>query len=55
MSYFNYTDLVRSLRDPSLVDPGSTLIYVGAYDPYISNILYLANLFTIYCQYKLIN
>jgi len=32
MSYFNYTDLLSSLLDPTLVDPGSTLIYVGAYD-----------------------
>jgi len=33
MAYFIYTDLIRSLLDPRLVDPGSTLIYVGAYDP----------------------
>jgi len=33
MSYFTYTDLISSLLDQRLVDPGSTLIYVGAYDP----------------------
>jgi len=32
MSYFIYTDLISSLLDPRLVYPGSTLIYVGAYD-----------------------
>jgi len=31
MSYFIYTDLISSLLDPKPVDPGSTLIYVGAY------------------------
>jgi len=31
MSYFIYTDLISSLLDPRLVDPGSTLIHVGAY------------------------
>jgi len=31
MSYFMYTDLISSLLDPRLVDPGSTLIFVGAY------------------------
>jgi len=31
MSHFIYTDLISSLLDPRLVDPGSTLIYVGAY------------------------
>jgi len=30
MSYCIYTDLI-SLLDPRLVDPGSTLIHVGAY------------------------
>jgi len=34
MSYFIYTDLICSLFDPRLDDPGSTLINVGAYDPY---------------------
>jgi len=29
MSYFIYTDLNSSLLDPRLVDPGSTLVYVG--------------------------
>jgi len=33
MSYFIYTDLISSLLDPRLVDPGSILIYVGAYGP----------------------
>jgi len=34
MSYFIYTDLISSLLDPRLVDPGSTLIfYIGAYGP----------------------
>jgi len=33
MSYFIYTDLIRSLLDPRLVDPGSTLIHVGACSP----------------------
>jgi len=33
MSYFIYTDLIRSLLDPRFVDPGSTLIHVGAYGP----------------------
>jgi len=32
MLYFIYTDLISSLLE-RLVDPGSTLIYVGAYDP----------------------
>jgi len=31
MSYFIYTDLISSLIDSRLVDPGSTLIYVGTY------------------------
>jgi len=30
-NYFIYTDLITSLLDPKLVDPGSTLIYVDAY------------------------
>jgi len=30
MSYFIYTKLIRSLLDPNLVDPRSTLIHVGA-------------------------
>jgi len=32
MIYFIYTDLISSLLDPRLVDPGSTLILVDAYD-----------------------
>jgi len=32
MPYFIYTDLISSLLAPRLVDPGSTLIHVGAYD-----------------------
>jgi len=35
MSYFICTDLISSLLDPRLVDPGLTLIYAGAYDPYM--------------------
>jgi len=31
MSCFIYTDLISSLLDLRLVDPGSILIYVGAY------------------------
>jgi len=30
MSCFIYTDLISSLLDPKLVNPGSTLIHVGA-------------------------
>jgi len=33
MSYFTYTDLISSLLNPRLVDPGSSLIYVDAYGP----------------------
>jgi len=33
MSYFIYADIISSLLDIRLVDPGSTLIQVGAYDP----------------------
>jgi len=33
MSYFIYTVLISSLPDPRLVDPGLTLIHVGASDP----------------------
>jgi len=33
MSYFISTDIIYSLLDPRLVDPGSTLINVGANDP----------------------
>jgi len=33
MSYFIYTGLISSLLDPRLVDPGSTLIYVGEHGP----------------------
>jgi len=32
LSYFIYTDLISSLLDPRLVDSGSTLIHIGAYD-----------------------
>jgi len=32
MSYFIYADVISSLLNPRLVDPGSTLMYVGAYD-----------------------
>jgi len=32
-SYFICNDLISSLFDPRLVDPGSTLIYIGAYSP----------------------
>jgi len=32
MLYFISTDLISSLFDLRLVDPGSTLINVGAYD-----------------------
>jgi len=39
MSYFTYIDLITGLLDPRLVDPGSTLIYVGAYVP-ISNTVF---------------
>jgi len=39
MSYFIYTDLITSLLDPSLVDPGSTLIHVGAHSPKNKNIV----------------
>jgi len=31
MPYFIYTDIISSLLDPKLVDPGSTLIHVGKY------------------------
>jgi len=37
MSYFIYTNLISSFLDPKLVDPGSTLINVGAYDPEFVN------------------
>jgi len=37
MSYFIYTDLISSLLDPRLVNPGSILIHVGAYDPNCSS------------------
>jgi len=34
MSYFiYYTDLISSLLDPRLIDPGPTLIHVAAYNP----------------------
>jgi len=39
MSYFLYTDLISSLLDPRLADPGSTLIYIGADEPSSCNIL----------------
>jgi len=31
MSYFIFTDLISSLLEPGLVNPGSTLIHVRAY------------------------
>jgi len=34
MSYFGYTYLIISLLDLRPVDPGSSLIHVGACDPY---------------------
>jgi len=34
MSYFGYTNLISSFLDPRPVDPGSTLIHIGAYGPY---------------------
>jgi len=34
-SYFVYTDLISSLLDSRLVDPRSTLIHVGVFDPYL--------------------
>jgi len=33
MLCFIYTDLISCLLDPRPVDPGSTLINVGAHDP----------------------
>jgi len=30
MSYFIHTDLISNLLDPRLVNPGSTLMHVGA-------------------------
>jgi len=30
--YFIYSDLISSLLDPRLVNPGSTFIHVDAYD-----------------------
>jgi len=33
MSYFICTDLISSLLDLRLVDPGSTLTHVGAFEP----------------------
>jgi len=33
-SYFIYTDLITSLPDPRLVDPGSILFHVGANNSY---------------------
>jgi len=37
MSYFIYTDLISSLLDPALDDPGSALIHFSAYNPRRSN------------------
>jgi len=31
MLYFIYTYLISNLLDPRLVDPGSTLIHIGAW------------------------
>jgi len=38
MSYFTsaITNLINSLLDARLVDPGSALIHIGAYDPIIN-------------------
>jgi len=47
MSYFIYSDLISSLFDPRLVDPGSTLIYVGTYDP---NLLYTWRWLVVICR-----
>jgi len=33
MPYFIYIDLISSLLDPKLVDPGLTSIHVGTYNP----------------------
>jgi len=33
MSYFSYADLISSLLGWRIVDPGSTLIHIGANDP----------------------
>jgi len=33
MSYLIYIDLISSLLDQRLIDLGSTLIHIGAYDP----------------------
>jgi len=33
MQYFIYIDVFCSLLDPRLVDPGLTMIHVGAYAP----------------------
>jgi len=39
MSLFIYTHLISNLLDPRLVDPGSTLIHVGAYDQWAIKII----------------
>jgi len=37
-SYFIFADLINSLLDPRLIiDPGSTMIHFGAYNPIILN------------------
>jgi len=47
MSYVNYIDLIDSLLDQRLVDPGSTVIYyVGVCGPKI--IVYRFQCFSIY-------
>jgi len=33
MSCLIYTDLISSLLDPTIVNPGLSLIYIGAYVP----------------------
>jgi len=37
MSNFSYTELISSLLDPRLVNPGSTLIHVDVYGPKSTN------------------
>jgi len=32
LQYLIYADLIGNLLDPRFVDPGSTLIHIGAYD-----------------------
>jgi len=39
MSYFTYTDLINSLLNPKLIDPGSTLSHVVHTTLLVSNIV----------------